>query len=331
MYFTTIYIPDIATARRFVDVMERYPDIHMSIKSDNLDIDFQGIAGEDNFAGAVMEVKNKDGSAFFEKNDGKYLIYGAGGVEVTVPPIAQLFRPNSVSSGGGVWFKEKDENTIQVSAFYGNSYGYVKGERMTIKETQLYIVHLDEAVGIYTDSYDELTEKYPTLHFIDNPEFNLANNIGSLMCAIDRIDRCYICEADLIINNPDVIRKYEYRTAYFGTKVRETDDWCFRQRNGVLDDYRRGGTDCWQGFGISYWDGEDSEKLKADLRKVWNSRGGRENLWEMVPLKIMRKNYRPEIRECSPEDITEIDTFIELIAADPSYAKYPGYEEYTGV
>lgn len=185
--------------------------------------------------------------------------------------------------------------------------------------------------GYKKEKFDELTEKYPTLHFIDNPEFNLANNIGSLMCAIDRIDRCYICEADLIINNPDVIRKYEYRTAYFGTKVRETDDWCFRQRNGVLDDYRRGGTDCWQGFGISYWDGEDSEKLKADLRKVWNSRGGRENLWEMVPLKIMRKNYRPEIRECSPEDITEIDTFIELIAADPSYAKYPGYEEYTGV
>ena len=185
--------------------------------------------------------------------------------------------------------------------------------------------------GYKKEKFDELTEKYPTLHFIDNPEFNLANNIGSLMCAIDRIDRCYICEADLIINNPDVIRKYEYRTAYFGAKVRETDDWCFRQKNGALDDYRRGGTDCWQGFGISYWDGEDSEKLKADLRKVWNSRGGKENLWEMVPLKIMRKNYKPEIRECSPEDITEIDTFLELIAADPSYARYPGYQEYTGV
>ena len=26
----------------------------------------------------------------------------------------------------------------------------------------------------------------------------------------------------------------------------------------------------------------------------------------------------------------EIDNFIELIAADPSYAKYPGYEEYSG-
>ena len=78
--------------------------------------------------------------------------------------------------------------------------------------------------GYKKEQFDVLREKYPTIRFIDNPEFNLANNIGSLMCAIDRIDRCYICEADLIINNPDVIRKYEYRTAYFGTKVRETDD-----------------------------------------------------------------------------------------------------------
>ena len=75
---------------------------------------------------------------------------------------------------------------------------------------------------------------------------------------------------------------------------------------------------------------DDFEKLKADLKKVWNSRGGRENLWEMVPLKIMRKNYRPEIRECRPTDITEIDTFVELIAADPDYAEYPGHEEFSG-
>ena len=148
------------------------------------------------------------------------------------------------------------------------------------------------------------------------------------MCAIDRIDRCYICEADLIIRNPDVIRKYEYSSVYFGTKVRETDDWCFRLKNGAPDDYRRGGTDCWQGIGISYWDGEDSEKLKADLRRTYASRGGRENLWEMVPLKIARRNYRTEVRECGPADIREIDTFPELVAADPSYAEYPGYEQF---
>ena len=71
-----------------------------------------------------------------------------------------------------------------------------------------------------------------------------------------------------------------------------------------------------------------SEKLKADLRKVYASRGGKENLWEMVPLRILRKNYRLEVRECAPSDVTEIDTFVELVAADPSYEKYPGYEQF---
>ena len=91
-----------------------------------------------------------------------------------------------------------------------------------------------------------------------------------------------------------------------------------------------GGTDCYQAFGISYWDGGDSEKLKADLRKVYASRGGKENLWEMVPLKLARKNYKIEIRKCHKSDIIEIDNFIELIAADPSYASYPGHEDYQG-
>ncbi len=184
--------------------------------------------------------------------------------------------------------------------------------------------------GYKKEQFDQLLEKYPTIRFIDNPEFNLANNISSAIHAIDLIDRCYICEADLYITNPELINKYEYRTNYLGAKVTETDDWCFKKRNGNAIGYQMGGTDCYQAFGISYWDGEDSEKLKADLRKVYGMRGGKENLWEMVPMKIMRKNYKIEIRKCHKSDIIEIDNFIELIAADGSYANYPGYEDYSG-
>ncbi len=184
--------------------------------------------------------------------------------------------------------------------------------------------------GYKKEQFDQLLEKYPTIKFIDNPEFNLANNISSAIHAIDLIDRCYICEADLYITNPEIINKYEYRTNYLGAKVTETDDWCFKKRNGNAIGYQMGGTDCYQAFGISYWDGEDSEKLKADLRKVYASRGGKENLWEMVPMRLARKNYKIEIRKCHKSDIIEIDNFIELIAADPSYASYPGHEEYQG-
>lgn len=183
--------------------------------------------------------------------------------------------------------------------------------------------------GYKKEQFDQLLEKYPMIKFIDNPEFNLANNINSLIHAIDLIDRCYICEADLYITNPEIINKYEYRTNYLGAKVTETDDWCFKKRNGNAVGYQMGGTDCYQAFGISYWDGEDSEKLKSDLRKAYSMRGGKENLWEQVPLRIMKKNYKIEIRKCHKSDIIEIDNFIELIAADPSYEKYPGYENYS--
>ena len=182
--------------------------------------------------------------------------------------------------------------------------------------------------GYRREQFDQLLEKYPTIHFIDNPEYNITNNISSAVCAVDSIDRCYICEADLYISNPDVINRYEYTSNYLGAKVSETDDWCFKNHNGFVDGYQMGGTDCYQAFGISYWNSEDAEKLKADLQRVYHARAGKENLWEQVPLKIARKNYKLEVRTCLKSDMIEIDNFIELIAADASYAKYPGYEEF---
>ena len=182
--------------------------------------------------------------------------------------------------------------------------------------------------GYKKEQFDQLLEKYPEIHFIDNPEFNMANNISSAVRAVDLIDRCYICEADLYISNPDVINKYEYCTNYLGAKVNETEDWCMKKHNGYISSYQMGGTDCYQGFGISYWNSKDSEKLKSDLLKVYNSRAGKENLWEMVPLRLAKKNYKIEIRNCHKSDIIEIDNFIELIAADNSYEKYPGFENF---
>lgn len=45
MYSTTIYIPDVIIAKRFVEIIEKYPEIKMSIKSDNLEIDPHSIMG----------------------------------------------------------------------------------------------------------------------------------------------------------------------------------------------------------------------------------------------------------------------------------------------
>lgn len=190
------------------------------------------------------------------------------------------------------------------------------------------ITNITVVRGYKKEQFDVLLEKYPTIRLVDNPEFNLTNNISSALCAVDGMDRCYICEADIYIRNPDIIQKYAYCSNYMGIPVIETDDWCFREKNGCVIDYRRGGKDCFQAVGISYWSGEDGEKLKADLQKAYESRGGKENLWEIVPLKLARKHYQVEVRECRNTDLFEIDNFVELIEADSSYAQYPGHEAY---
>ncbi len=182
--------------------------------------------------------------------------------------------------------------------------------------------------GYKKNQFDDLKERYPTLTFLDNTEFNTTNNISSMMRAIDYIDSCYICEADLYISNPELIRKYEYTTNYLGAKVNETDDWCFFKKGRYVGKYQMGGEDCYQAFGISFWNESDSEKLRYYLPKVYHSRAGKEHFWEAVVFRSYRKKFKVEIRSCHKSDIVEIDNFSELVALDDSYANYPKHEEF---
>jgi len=176
--------------------------------------------------------------------------------------------------------------------------------------------------GYKAEQFDQLLEKYPMIRFIDNPLYNESNNISSLYAAMDVVDRCYICEADLIVHNPEVIKKYQYSSNYLATYVAETDDWCFLSKGGYISEVKIGGEAVEQMVGISYWDSKDSEILRADIDKVFHARGGKENYWDNVPLKICRKDFKIAIRECERGDISEIDNFSELVMIDPSYVDY---------
>lgn len=182
--------------------------------------------------------------------------------------------------------------------------------------------------GYKKDQFEVLKEKYPTITFLDNAEFNVTNNISSLMRAIDYVDRCYILEADLLISNPNLVRKYEYETSYMGAKVVETDDWCFDVKNGRIVNYRMGGDDCYQAYGISYWDEENSEKLRTYIPKLYYSRAGKENFWDGCIFRVYKKKFRIALHTCTKSDIVEIDNFSELVALDNSYADYPRHDEY---
>lgn len=181
--------------------------------------------------------------------------------------------------------------------------------------------------GYKKEKFDEITDKYPFIKFVDNDVYDKTNNISSAMAALEHIDECYLCEADLYISNPDIISKYQYSSNILGSFSIETDDWSYKLDNGYITDYKKGNTFCFNYYGISYWNKDDSKKLRNDFKQVYEEeQDGKDYFWEFIPLVLRKERYNVEVRPCEKSDIMEIDNFYELVQLDLSYKDYPGQE-----
>lgn len=179
---------------------------------------------------------------------------------------------------------------------------------------EIYIVR-----GYLGEQFDQLLTKYPMIQFIENPAYNEENNISSAMLVRHLITNSYMCDADLLLYNPELLSKYQYQTNYIGVPVDRTDDWCLLTKNGIITQMCLGGTDCYHMFDISYWTSEDGARLARDMEEVYHLPGGRERYWDQVALEYKRGSYRIAIRPCQAHDIVEIDTYSELKEIDSSY------------
>lgn len=181
---------------------------------------------------------------------------------------------------------------------------------------EIYIVR-----GYLAEQFDQLLYKYPMIKFLENPMYNEANNISSSLVARYMLSNSYVFEADLLLSNPAIIKKYHYTSDFLAIKKERSDDWCFKVSNGVIVEEKVGGEgdDIWQMVGISYWDEADGHKLSQDIADIYASPGGKERYWEQVPLVYRKEHYSVEVRECHSDDIVEIDTFSELKAIDKTY------------
>ncbi len=175
--------------------------------------------------------------------------------------------------------------------------------------------------GYLSEQFDQLLYKYPMIRFLENPAYNEANNISSALVARHLLANAYVFEADLLLYNPSILKKYHYTSDFLGFKTPRTDDWCFEVEDGVIREEKVGGEggNIWQMVGISYWNRADGSRLSRDIEEVYAAPGGKERYWEQVPLVYRKENYAVEICECAGEDVTEIDTFRELKAIDKTY------------
>lgn len=182
---------------------------------------------------------------------------------------------------------------------------------------EIYIVR-----GYLGEQFDQLLLKYPMIKFIENPLYNECNNISSAYMARELIENSYVFEADLLLYNPSLVSKYQYCSNYLGVPTSRTDDWCFfTDQNGYIKKMGIGGVDCCHMFGISYWTAEDGKRLSSHIAEIFeNMPGGKERYWDEVALSYYIDSYKVFVRECTFDDIIEIDTFNELKKLDNNYA-----------
>ena len=173
--------------------------------------------------------------------------------------------------------------------------------------------------GYLAEQFDQLKYKYPMIKFVENPLYNEANNISSVMCIRYLLSNAYVLEADLLLSNPKLITKYQYSSNYLGVPTEKTDDWCFFMEGDRIKRLGVGGLNCHHMFGISYWTEDDGRKLCNHVEQVYNSPGGKERYWDQVALGEYIKEYNVGVRECTFDDIVEIDTFRELKELDKVY------------
>lgn len=179
---------------------------------------------------------------------------------------------------------------------------------------EIYIVR-----GYLAEQFDQLLYKYPMIKFIENPAYNETNNISSALCARYLFSNAYLFEADLLLRKPELIRRYQYCSNFLGFYKERSDDWCFTVKDGYIVTHKIGGVDCYQEYGISYWDEESGKKLASDIKDAYEIPGGKELFWTQIPLAVYHDNYKVEVRECDEGDIVEIDTFRELKEIDKAY------------
>ena len=174
--------------------------------------------------------------------------------------------------------------------------------------------------GYLGEKFDCLLKDYPQIRFIDNPDFDTANNISSIVAVADYLENAYIIESDLLLSNPALITAEQEASNYLAIPKDKTDDWCFyTDETGVIRKMAVGGENCQQMVGISYWTAEDGARLAKRAKELYADAANRQLYWDEIALDRFLPEFRIQTRLCQQNDIVEIDTLAELQALDASY------------
>jgi CTP:phosphocholine cytidylyltransferase-like protein len=172
--------------------------------------------------------------------------------------------------------------------------------------------------GYMGKAFDELLVEYPSINFIDNPDWSTTEAIVSTLLAVDLLSDAYLIEGDLYISNPDVIRTYEYRSSYCGAPGLVNSDWYYCADNdGLIEKLTFGDslsacTNPHRFIGIMFWAPEHSNKIRTDLISATQNPENKHRFIESVPFDPRSNNYDIYARPLQANEVIEVDTYKEI-------------------
>ena len=187
---------------------------------------------------------------------------------------------------------------------------------------EIYIV-----VGHLKEAFEEASKEWPGVTLIENPWYDVCNNISSLYVAREHLEECMILDGDQIIRDARVLAPEFAYSGYNATRCEgETDEWLMQAEGEelfVTSCGRNGGADGWQLYSISRWSAEDGRKLSALVKKEFEA-GNRQIYWDDVPMFAHPEEFRLAVYPMEAGAVVEVDNLGELIALDPTYQAYDG-------
>ncbi|MDE6411893.1 MAG: NTP transferase domain-containing protein [Clostridia bacterium] len=169
--------------------------------------------------------------------------------------------------------------------------------------------------GYLKEQFAYLTDKYPNVSIIENPDYLTVNNISSIYYAREALleGDTFICEADLFVKNQDLFSNRSNGSCYFGKFVKgDSADWVFdTDSNGFITRVGKVGKDRYNMVGISYFTGADAKTLSERIAAAYGKEGYETLFWDDVVnanLSVLRLTVAP----VDKDDIYEIDTVEEL-------------------
>lgn len=183
--------------------------------------------------------------------------------------------------------------------------------------SKIYIV-----TGYLGEKFYYLASKYDGITFIENKEYLTVNNISSIHAAADIMGKsdCFICEADLYIPDPSSLKAEHRGSCYYGKMVEgHSDDWCFGQdKDGRICRIGKGGDNCYNMCGISYFVREDAEKIARAVKERYDHPGYEDLFWDEV-VDLLLDDIDLHVHPVEPGSIIEIDTVEELKEVESRY------------